>query len=237
MTMQAGMRAGDGILLASDTYFTNPPLLQETQFHSGGRHGTNRTKFKINHVKGIAVACAGDMDTAGLIANAIDSGWEDRHLLDPESVLEDFCESVPDVHRQRAQCLVVLTRPAPQMFIVNTMPNAENMWEPWCRASSTMLIAGDTVNAAIYWIEKYYRKWRLRSLPMEQLIPLAAHMIGQAKTLNTAGIDGLEILTCDSTEIKRLSKDSCELLEQQAELWDDAIGDLFLNHRPQYVYD
>ena len=99
-----------------------------------------------------------------------------------------------------------------------------------------MMIAGDTVNAAIYWIEKYYRKWARLSLPMERLIPLAAHMIGQAKTLNTGGIDGLEILLCNSVKIRRLSDDSCKLLERQAERWDDAIGDLFLDHQQDYRY-
>jgi hypothetical protein len=74
-------------------------------------------------------------------------------------------------------------------------------------------------------------------LPIERLIPLAAHMIGQAKTLNTAGIDGLEILLCRSGGIQCLSQESCELLERQAERWDEAIGDLFLNHQPQYSYD
>lgn len=236
MTMQVGMRSPDGIVLASDTYWTDSPSLGRAQLRAAGRNGTDSTKFRINQAKGIAIACAGDMDTAGLIAEAILSGWEDGHLSNPEGNLEDFCESVPDVHKRRAQCLVVLTRPVPQMFIVNTMPSNENAWEPWCRSSSTMLIAGDTINAAIFWIEKYYRKWIPRSLPMEQLIPLAAHMIGQAKTLNTAGIGGLEIILCNSRKIRRLSEYSRELLERQAEQWDDAIGDLFLNHQPRYIY-
>jgi hypothetical protein len=237
MTMQVGMHACDGILLASDTYITNPPLLGRTQLWCGGRHGTDSTKLQINHAKGIAIACSGDMNTACLMAEAILSGWDDRHLTNPEGILEDFCESVAGAHRQRAQCLVVLTRPNPQMFIVNTMPNTENVWEPWCKPSSKVLIAGDTINSAIYWIEKYSRGWIRHALPMERLIPLAAHMIGQSKTLNTAGINGLDILVCNSMEIKRLSKISCELLERQAEQWDDAIRDLFLSHQPQYVYD
>jgi hypothetical protein len=235
MTMQVGMRAGDGILLASDTYWTVPPSLGRSQHWSAGRSGTNSTKFKIDHTKGIAIACAGDMDTAGMIADAIISGWQIGQS-NPENVLEDFCDVVPDTDKKRAQCIVVLTRPNPQLFIVNTMPSDESVWEPWCRSSSTMMIAGDTVNSSIYWIEKYYRKWISRSLPMDRLIPLAAHMIGQAKTLNTAGIDGLEILLCNSVEIRRLSENSCTLLERQAEQWDEAIGDIFLGHQPQYVY-
>jgi hypothetical protein len=77
---------------------------------------------QTNRTKGITIACAGDMDTAPLIADTILSGWEDEHLLNPEGILENFCESVPDTEKKRAQCMVVLTRPTPQIFIVNTMP-------------------------------------------------------------------------------------------------------------------
>jgi len=234
MTMQVGMRAGDGILLASDTYWTVPPSLGRSQHWSAGRSGTNSTKFKIDHTKGIAIACAGDMDTAGMIADAIISGWANRAKGNPENVLEDFCDVVPDVDKKtRSMHSCFDASKSADVFIVNTMPSDENVWEPWCRSSSTMTIAGDTINSSIYWIEKYYRKWISRSFPMERLIPLAAHMIGQAKALNTAGISGLEILLCNSLGILRLSENSCASLELQAEQWDEAIGDIFLGHQPQ----
>ena len=43
----------------------------------------------------------------------------------------------------------------------------------------TTAIAGDNVNPAIFWAERYYQE-----LPIEKLVPLAAHLIVAASKLN-----------------------------------------------------
>ena len=237
MTMQVAMVGSDGIVLASDTYCQETPQLDVGQMYFGGRHGTNHTKIKIDHSLGMAISYGWDAKSAEKIGDLIVEHWRNEDRKNPEDALERICDKVPQPDRRRAQCLVVFTRPSPQMFFIQTTSNEDNKWEPWCRSSTSILIAGDTTNSTIFWAERYYRKFAPLHLSGERLIPLAAHMIGQAKTLNTAGIDGLEIVICSSSGIKQLSKDSCELLKRQAEHWDDTIGDLFLNHKPQYIYD
>ena len=235
MTMQVGMVGSDGILLASDTYGMNPPTLGRDHLWAGVRYSTNNTKIKVSHESGIAIACAWDMITSGLIADSIISGWTDDDLADPEGALERLCENVADKEKRRAQCLVVLTRPTPQMFFLQSV-NFENEWSPWCQKMLTKAITGDNVNAAIFWAERYYEKFLPLHLSMERLIPLAAQMIVSARELNTAGIGGLEIVLCGSSRISLLSDDSIDMLKQRALEWDETIGDLFLSYQPPYTY-
>jgi hypothetical protein len=93
-------------------------------------------------------------------------------------------------------------------------------------------VAGDVTNAAIYWAERYPE-----ILTVEQLIPLAAHLIVSSHHLNTAGIGGLEIVRCDASGIRQLSLESTRELVQKANEWDGTIRDLFLKYQQQYTYD
>jgi hypothetical protein len=109
------------------------------------------------------------------------------------------------------------------------MVNGE--WGPHCQKMEGKAVAGDNVNAAAFWPERYYEP-----RPIERLIPLAAHLIVSAGKLNSGSISGLEILTCTSTEIRRLSEDSIRSLERQCTKWDEDIGNLFLSYREQFTY-
>jgi hypothetical protein len=110
--------------------------------------------------------------------------------------------------------------------------NVNGQWGPYCQQMKTKAVAGDSINAAIYWAEKYHNT----ALHVEQLIPLAAHMIVSAKGLNSATISGLDIVRCDDSGIRRLSDESTEKLQRTSEEWDLNTRSLFLNHQQEYLY-
>jgi hypothetical protein len=120
--------------------------------------------------------------------------------------------------------------PTPQLLLFQFgIINGE--WGPLCQRMETIAIAGDNLNAAIFWAERYYKK-----MPIEQLAPLAAHLVNDARILSSGTISGLEIILCKRNEILRMSDESIQkLLEISAE-WSRSIGELFLNHRLQFTY-
>jgi hypothetical protein len=73
-------------------------------------------------------------------------------------------------------------------------------------------------------------------MPVEKLVPLAAHLVCQSHYMNTATISGLEIVLCTASGIRRLSDESIAALEKQSADWDKAIGDFFLSHSQQFTY-
>jgi len=231
MTMQAGMVGTDGILIASDTQWTNSPMLTDRSW-AGGRHGFNSPKIIINHERGMAISCARDMETARHVAREI-SGLKEEGLNRPTEAIEEIiARTLPAAVEQKkeAHCLIALTRPAPQLLLFQ-FGTLNGKWGPICQKMETKGIAGDTLNAAIFWVERYYK-----SRPIEQLVPLAAYLIISASKLNTAMISGLEVVLCTSTSIRRISDDSIHELKQKANEWDRRISDMFLDHRQQFTY-
>lgn len=83
-------------------------------------------------------------------------------------------------------------------------------------------MAGDSANSALFFAERYHQT----SLTVAELIPLAAHIIVSAHPLNTAGVSGLEIVTCDSSGVKRIPINSIEALERKAQALDIRIGQI-----------
>ena len=73
----------------------------------------------------------------------------------------------------------------------------DGQWIAFCDPSFQFDHTGDMANPSMVWIQRYYDEL----LTVKQLIPLAAYTIRCAHELNTAGIGGLEIVTCDSSGI------------------------------------
>jgi hypothetical protein len=94
------------------------------------------------------------------------------------------------------------------------------------------IAAGDNINPAIFWKERYYREQ-----PIMELVPLAAHMIVSASKLNNGSISGLEIVLCDASGFHRINEDSIRKLKAQANEWDEHIGSLFANYRQDFGFD
>lgn len=230
MTMQVGMVCTDGILIASDTRTMNTP-----RWSSGSipRTTFNSSKIRISLERGIAVSCARNMETANHLATEIIEKLKEEDFDYPQFPIEAMGRTVlaaAEERRNDAQCLIALQRPTPQLFLFQFgMINAQ--WGPSCMLMDGKAVAGDNVNAAAFWTERYYEP-----KPIEQLIPLAAHLIISASKLNSGSISGLEIVTCTSSEIKRLSDGSVRELERQCIEWDKSIGDLFSGYRQQFTY-
>jgi hypothetical protein len=233
MTMQVGMVGTDGVLIASDTQWTNSPRLRMDELWAGGRTRFNAHKVVINHERGIAVPRARGMETASHVANEIITNLSQEEWMYPISAIEALGAKalvVAEDKRDDAQCLIALVRPVPQLFLFQ-FGALHGVWGPICHKMQSIGIAGDNLNSAIFWAEKYYKK-----LPVEQLVPLAAHLIGAAHKLNNATISGLEIVLCTPSGIRRLSDESIHALELKTNEWDKSIGELFLNHRQHFIF-
>jgi hypothetical protein len=233
MTMQIGMVGTDGILIASDTQWTNNPRLRMNELWAGGRYRSNAHKIVISHDRGMVVSRARSMETAGHVANEIISNLREDEWPYPIGAIELLGTKVlglTEDKRDEAQCLIALIRPTPQLFLFQ-FGTINGSWGAICNKLQSFGIAGDNLNSAIFWAERYYEK-----RPVQDLVPLAAHLIGVSHRLNTATISGLEIVLCTVTGIRRLSDDSIRELEAAANEWDCNIGELLLKHPQQLTY-
>jgi hypothetical protein len=219
MTMQVGMVGTDGVLIASDTKWAENNLPIRGSFDS--------TKFKIDHECGIAVSCAGSMNTATRLADEIvsesrrDVNWRSAPLGSPGcDTIQRIGERVlraSEEGRQNAQCIIAFTCPTVELWLFE-LARISGEWGPVCQPITTKKFAGDTKNPAVFWAERYYRK-----MPIEKLIPLAAHLILAASVLNSAGIGGLEIVKCNASGIHCCSDESIARLGSEAAELDNCI--------------
>jgi len=93
------------------------------------------------------------------------------------------------------------------------------------------------MNSAVFWRERYYSSWAPSLLPIDQLIPLAAHLILSAGEIGRGAIGGLEIVRCDKDgTVRRLSDESLVELKAISRDWDQRFGKDILGHRQKYIY-
>jgi hypothetical protein len=232
MTMQVGMVGTDGVLIASDTKWHVDPRVPRDKFWIGGRYSFNSPKIKLDRGRGIAVSQALNMETAGIVADRILADLKEEEFGDPVAFIEAIGEQVletAEIGRREAGCLIALCKPQPQLFLFVFAATGEGRKGAICRKMESFAITGDNVNPAIFWAEAYYRK-----RPIKSLIPLAAHLIVSAETLNSGSISGLEIVFCDQSGFHRLSDESLSELSLKAHEWDKQIAGLFLNHTQQF---
>src|SRR5882724_9552131 len=107
----------DGVLIASDTRWTNSPILMDKA--KGGRHTFDSPKIITNHVRGIAISCARNMETARHVAEEIISGLKDEDRENPTQAIEAIGTKVLRSARKRrdAHCLIAFTLPTPRLFL------------------------------------------------------------------------------------------------------------------------
>lgn len=212
MTMQIGMIASDGIILASDTQATRTPeKLKDSQVGRAVRYHTNCSKIRAGSE--IAVSYAQDVKTGDDVANRILSTFT---ADDAQEAIERIAVSIPEDNRNPVQGLIAA--PPFRLFRFQ-LAKIDEVWTATCEASIGLDYAGDITNAPIYWAERYYDEL----LTMEQLLPLAAYMITCSHHLNTAGIGGLEVVTCDASGIQRLSRERIQELRRQANETDKQV--------------
>lgn len=228
MTMQVGMVGTDGILLASDTLWTQNPVLATKRW--GRPRSFTKSKIKISNAKGMAISCARDMDIACEIADKIMNGLQPSDFSDPIPRIIEIGTDVSSLEKDTAQCLIVLMRPSMHLFwFQSAMENGQRVTS--CENSEPMAIAGDNLNPAIFWAEKYCRP----PCSIDKLIPIAAHLVIGARQFNPSVIDGLEIVRCRESGIQHLSEISIAELKVKVADWDKQIDRLLLEHQQQYM--
>ena len=220
--MQVGMVGSDGILLASDTQWTQQGSI---------RHSFSATKIKINHARGIAVSCARNMETSARVADSILAGSQDAPPPYPSDVEKLAAKALREAGpRSDIQCLIVSKHTHLRFLRLQTILLDEEP-APMCGEVDTKAIIGDDTNAAIFWAERYYQRRPIRSLVL-----LAAQLVISARGFNSAMISGLEIVLCDATGIHRLGEDSIRQLESKANEIDDILRASFASYSEEFTY-
>jgi hypothetical protein len=212
MTMQVGMIASDGLLLASDTRSTRSPNVSGL----GVRHGYNSHKIKIDDTGSMAIACARDMVAANNFADVLFTLRDEKEQNRIRRIKEIGTE-VADGHNM--ECIIGFAYPTPSLYYFQYIDKAVTV----CDQIFTYVFGGDAVNAAIFWIRNYYD-----FQPINQLKRLAAHMIISAGIISPDFISGLEIVYCDGSGFNRLSVKDNISMELEAKEWNKKIGQFIL---------
>lgn len=218
MTMQFGLVGTDGIALVSDTHM----------YDENGeiRTTSNASKFRLNQQGTIATAWA-MKSTGQRVAKAIlrqmveDSKNPERSL---EQIAEEEWHKVAD--KRLSQLLVALRTPRPRLFAISLSDT-----NVMAREIESKVTAGDEQNAAIYFVERYYKK-----CPVRQLALIAAHAVLLAAELSNGTIGGLDIRLCQPDGFYHLSTDSRGALEAQVQELDGHLGHLLIAHAQEFTY-
>jgi hypothetical protein len=213
MTLQVGFVGIDGVVLASDTKWS------ERQREI--RHTFGRRKITINEEQRVAVSAARNMDSSMKAAREIADGIKGNDWMSPELRIQDIAlkaiESLPYNVRD-VNCLIISPRLRLYRLEMVTDLNISEQAMPMCAEHSDKACAGDTLNNALFWGERYYQRQ-----PICKLIPLAAYLINAGGKLSPDRIGGLEIVICDKKGVHRLPDDSINELQAMAEGLDSSL--------------
>jgi len=227
MTMQVGLVAEDGVLLASDTKWVEEDYGLTRAYHA--------SKIKISADGAVAIAHARKMIPSGEIADRIireltDDDWKLQPVASIQRITQDVIGKTNP--RQDAHCLIVRTRPALCLFSLKTreMPG-ETGWYPVCQRMEMYEVSGHDTNLARYWLERHYYRHAMQKLAL-----LAATTITAAAKFNSAMIGGLEMVACDSTGCRRLSPEWTRELAAKAETVHASVIELLNSCPKQFDY-
>jgi len=206
MTLQVALVGTDGILLASDKKINQSA---ERAAYTG-----LTSKIRVNYSRRIATCWAQYAPAADVAKQALE--LSDTDLLDPRGPLENLAEKIFEEARGENQfafpngdVILVTIGELPAVHLLTVEGKQYR-----CSRRDDKAIAGNNVNSALFFIQRYYKK-----LPIDDLTPLAAHTILSAGYVNQTGVEGLEILRCtkegfdflEEKEISALTAWSCKL--------------------------
>lgn len=221
MTMQVGMVGADGIVLASDTKWVTVGL---DSIHGPFRHPEYKSKIKIDGE--IAICCAGDdMDSSTLVADEIISRWREGD----GDELQRIRAIVMRLFKKRPiECLVAIAVPTKILIriLVAKIPTGVGSKTEWSFNIASVWgvqTAGDIANDAVFWC-RYYDK----SLSVQELKGLAAHVVVEANNFNNAMVDGLEIVYSDASGFHRGSDAENDEWRAKSEAWGKSMGRLIM---------
>ena len=217
MTMQVGMVGSDGIVLASDTKWT------ENHAASGSsvRQDWSSPKIDLDPTRKVAVACAKDMRKGVQIARAILAELSSDHWENPQPKLEEIAASRSSPHSPfEAECLIGLACPSPRLFHLACGCSGG---PALCTQIQDRRAAGDALNSALFWHMRYYKV-----MPVRKLIRLAAQIIVDAAEISSGGIGGLKIAYTKGPGFRFLPDEETREVEAEARKRGSQIEKLLL---------
>lgn len=224
MTMQVGMVGADGIVLASDKRWGFTGSVAK-RLWVGANLSCESTKLRVSERRGIAIACAADMVSSTKLALAILEKLDDRDVGNPSASIESIArETIRTIYDANPPQLLLMTKEPRRLYTLRYLLDEDGKRIPQCLSVDNVGITGHCTNAALFYAERYMKD--LVGMPVERLIPLAAHIIVSAGILNPAGVAGLEIMYCKNGNFVRLSDEQNREWELRSLNWDKQIGEL-----------
>ncbi len=225
MTFQVAMLGSDGFIMASDT-----KIVREAEVRSS----SSSTKIFSHPKRGLVCACSGQ-EVSLLAKDRLFETVEDTPLDQPHmwKVLMEVAGAtwrhcygeeavVPHIAQEKGTLLVAeFGEQGPKLWTVDIA------YTPVCEEVQDKAVAGDRGNPATFILERYFQA----NSSVDDLSFLAAHTVLLAGQLNSAAIQGLEILICKDGQLRRIGPNEQETLEHQSRELDDLIRQKLLPSR------
>jgi 20S proteasome alpha/beta subunit len=209
MTMQIGMIASDGVIIASDRRWVD---------QTGVRHTFAASKVVLDSARGIAVGRSGSYLVSLAVADRIIAELVQSDSDIPRISIQNIANQVWNKTSRHPSesihCLVALNaKDSHSLFSLQPGPDGlvcENVFDKMC--------TGDLGNAALFFHEGYYTQ-----RPISELKFLAAHIVLSAARLNPIGVDGLEMVLCDANGIHSVSPGEIQEMKSRSTTLDAHI--------------
>jgi hypothetical protein len=215
MTMQVGMMASNGVVLASDTKCSRDALNSDGLV-ADDSYGCS--KIRIDDSGQIAVTCARDMIAATKVADALMSELKPELWENPEQSIREIGRNVMATvgKNLEIECLIGLAKPVPTLYKFQYVQDGAQIV---CDRIPTFAHTGHALNAAIFWSLCHYRKE-----PIKNLMALASILVVDAAQLNSARIGGLELVYADESGFHRVPLTENERMEREAKRRSERIA-------------
>jgi hypothetical protein len=238
VTFQVGIVATDGVILASDTRVTQIEGQALYSTAEGQRLFSTSEKIVVHdEVPRLAYCWAGDQLQSRIAHDFSDSARKEKSTLSFQQIRELLIRTAtlalialyPGYPHELPQGTLASPRKHTGGSVLVAYPGLSTV-ELWkLRVDCTLdafpvrdkTAAGDTINPAIFFLEKYYRQDTI-----DKLLPLAVHTILTAAALNPKDIGGLEIVTCRNERFERLPAERIAELTQFSQTLDRSILEL-----------
>jgi hypothetical protein len=235
MTFQIGMVGDDGVLLTSDT--------RATHIHFADIDGTTRMvrtvsdspKVSIDAPNRVAYCWAGD--DLGRILIRIISERINETLRDDPKVLLGICveATLREAATLKQADSTLLRNNCDVLLAILSSPVSMKLWKihistrPGCPVpvtgideELTKVVVGDQANSDVFFSERYFSNFR--KVPLNQLVPLASHVILQGAKLSS-GVSGLQIVLCRPSGFHELTDGELAVFVEQSKALDSQIAE------------
>jgi len=211
MTLQVGLVGTDGVVLASDTKWSERSRREI-------RHTFDRSKITVNFEQRIAVSAARNMESSMRAARKIADEIKTEEWTSPELRIQEIAEQAMNslaYNVRDVNCLIV--SPQLRLYQLETTIDlgVSEQRIPICAEHTDRACAGDDLNNALFFGERYYKRQST-----SELVPLAAHLIITASKLSPDRIDGLEIVVCSKNGFSYLPEASIRELNSMSDRLD-----------------